>query len=342
MEKFVQYAVHDSPLYKLSNRKRMLTILKMTVEESTFIRRRRIYNLFETEDKYKSKLPALKHKARQIQSPETVLKRIQTRLANLLGRIELPDYLHSARKGCSYKSNARAHTFGHSVARIDIKKFYERAHVSYIQKYFLDELKCSRDIAHRLTPLVSYDRRLPTGSPASPIVSFLAYRPMFDELYTLANSMGLTMTVYVDDVVVSGPVLASRFIQPAQAIIGRYGLCAHKFSTTCAGLPAVITGLQQTANGESAPPKRFRKIRALETELRRTTDLKHKAVLLKGLIGQYREGRELIPNALSHANRYQREFEALPDEVRLNASRRRRGSHPRRKTRGLNRISLRS
>ncbi|BFI95979.1 MAG: hypothetical protein RSP_14890 [Rhodanobacter sp.] len=342
MKKLVQYAIHNSPLYKLSSRKRMLTILKMTAEESAFIRRKRVYNHFETEDKYKSELPALKHKARQIQSPETVLKRVQTRLANLLGRIELPDYLHSARKGCSYKSNARAHAFGHSVARIDIKKFYERVHVSYIQKYFLDDLKCSRDIAHRLTELVSYDRRLPTGSPASPIMSFLAYRSMFDELHVLATSMGLTMTVYVDDVVVSGPGLSSHFIQPAQAIIGRYGLCAHKFSTTCAGLPTVITGLQQTANGESAPPTRFRKLRALETELRRTTDLKHKAVLLKGLIGQYREGMELIPNALSHANRYQREFDRLPDEVRLKASRRRRrGSQPRRLNRVQSRISHR-
>lgn len=335
MERLVQYARWDSPLYKLSNRKRMLIILKMTAEESASTRRKRVYNLFETEDKYKSELPALQHKARQIQSPEAVLKRVQTRLANLLGRIELPDYLHSARKGHSYKSNARAHAFGHSVARIDIKKFYERAHASYIQKYFLEELKCSQDVAHRLTELVSYDRRLPTGSPASPIISFLAYRPMFDELHALATSMGLTMTVYVDDVVVSGPGIASHFIQPAQAIVSRFGLRAHKFSTTCAGLPMVITGLQQTADGESAPPKRFRKIRALETELRRTTDLKHKAVLLKGLIGQYREGRELIPNALSHANRYQREFEALPEEIRQNTSRRRRrGPKLRRQTKG--------
>lgn len=342
MEKLVQYAVHDSPLYKLSSRKRMLTILKMTAEESTSIRRKRVYNLFDTEDKYKSELPALKHKTRHIQSPEAVLKRVQTRLANLLVRIELPNYLHSARKGCSYKSNARAHAFGHSVARVDIKKFYERAHVSHIQKYFLEELKCSRDIAHRLAELVSYDRRLPTGSPASPIISFLAYRPMFDELHAIATSMGLIMTVYVDDVVVSGLGIASRFIRPAQVVIAKYGLCAHKFFTTCAGLPTVITGLQQTATGESAPPNRFRKIRALETELRRTTDLKHKAVLLKGLIGQYREGRELIPNALSHANRYQREFEDLPDEVRLNASRRRRGSQPRRQTSRRGRKSLRS
>lgn len=334
MDKPVQYAIQDSQLYRLSSRKRMFTLLKMTAEESAFIRRKRVYSLFKTEDKYKSALPALKHKPRDIQSPEAVLKRVQTRLADLLVRIELPDYLHSARKGCSYKSNARAHDFGHSVARVDIKKFYERAHVSYIQRYFLDELKCSSDIAHRLTELVSYKNKLPTGSPASPIMSFLAYRPMFEELHALARSMDLTMTVYVDDVVVSGPGLASRFIQPAQAIIARYGLCAHKFSTTCAGLPIVITGLQQTAVGESVPPGRFRKIRALETELRRTTDPAHKAVLLKGLIGQYREGASLIPNALSHANRYQREFDALPTEVRLKASgRRRRGSKVKRRGR---------
>lgn len=345
MKEPVQYALQDSPLYRLSSRKRMLAILKMLPEESASIRRKRVYNCFETQDRYKSQLPALRHKARQIQSPEAVLKRVQARLADLLARIELPDYLHSARKGRSYKTNARAHPFGHSVARIDIKKFYERAHASYIHKYFLDELKCSPDVAYRLTELVSYERRLPTGSPASPIISFLAYRPMFDELHVLAASMGLKMTVYVDDVVVSGPGIASRFIQPAQAIIASYGLCAHKFSTTCAGLPMVITGLQQTAEGESAPPKRFRKIRALETELRRTTDLEQKLVLLKGLIGQYREGSELIPNALSHANRYQRELEALPDEVRIKASRRRRrGPKSRRQSRGsrLSRGSRRS
>ena len=149
MKESVRYALRDSPLYRLSSRKRMLTILKMTAEESTSIRRKRVYNLFETQDRYKSDLPALKHKARQIQSPEAVLKRVQTRLANLLARIELPNYLHSARKGRSYKSNARAHAFGHSVARIDIKKFYERAHASYIHTYFLEELKCSRDVAYR-------------------------------------------------------------------------------------------------------------------------------------------------------------------------------------------------
>lgn len=327
MEKPIQYSVQASPLYRLSSRKRMLGILKMTVAESAALRRKKAYNLFQTADKYRSELPALKHKARHIQSPEAVLKRVQARLAKLLVRIELPDYLHSARKGCSYKSNARAHAFGHSVARIDIKKFYERAHVSHIHRYFLDVLKCSQDVAHRLAEIVSLDKRLPTGSPASPIMSFLAYRPMFDELHALAISMELTMTVYVDDVVVSGPGFASRFIQPAQAIIAKYDLCAHKFSTSCAGQPIIITGLQQTAHGESAPPSRFRKIRALETELRRTTDVEHQAVLLKALIGQYREGRELIPNALSHANRYQRTLDGLPAGVRLKSSRRpKRGS----------------
>lgn len=332
MDKPVQYAMKDSPLYRLSSRKRMLSILKMKPEESASIRRKRTYNLFDTPDKYKSDLPALKHKPRHIQSPEAVLKRVQGRIADLLVRIELPEYLHSARKRRSYKTNARVHPFGYSVAKVDIKKFYERAHVSYIHRYFVDELRCSSDIAHRLTQLVSYGTRLPTGSPASPIMSFLAYRSMFKELHALALSMDLTMTVYVDDVVVSGPGLASRFIAPARAIIARYGLSAHKFSTTCAGLPTVITGLQQTAAGEAVPPARFRKIRALETELRWTTDPAHKAVLLKGLIGQYREGVGLIPNALSHANRHQREFDALPTEVRLKASgKRRRGPRGQRK-----------
>ncbi len=97
MEKPVQYAIKDSPLYRLSSRKRMLSILKMTSDESAFIRRKRTYHLFDTPDKYKSELPALKHKPRHIQSPEAVLKRVQGRIADLVVRIELPGVFFTLR-----------------------------------------------------------------------------------------------------------------------------------------------------------------------------------------------------------------------------------------------------
>jgi hypothetical protein len=146
---------------------------------------------------------------------------------------------------------------------------------------------------------------------------------MFQELFELATSMGFTMTVYVDDVVVSGPGIASRFIEPAKAIIARHGLCAHKFSTSSAGQPVVVTGLRQTAAGESVPSARFQKIRALKNELEKSKDPEQQVALLKGLIGQYREGRGLIPNALSHANNFRKKLDALPEEVREKVSRRR-------------------
>jgi len=251
-----------------------------------------------------------------------LLKKTQKRLTDLLSRIELPEYLHSARKGHSYKTNALQHTFGHSLARIDIKKFYESTYISYVQRYFSEVLCCVPDVAHQLADISTFGKRLPTGSPLSPLLSFLAYQPMFDELYKLAREMELTMTVYVDDVVVSGPGVASRFIEPASKIIARYGLRAHKFSTSSAGSPLVITGVERRQTGDVAPGARFRKIRALQTELARARTPERKCLFLKALIGQYREGHALIPNALVHAKRYERELNKFPVAAVKSRSRR--------------------
>ncbi|WP_266170169.1 reverse transcriptase family protein [Dyella subtropica] len=317
----IQYPIERSPLFGLQSRKRMCALLGCTTAELAVIRRhkRKLYNHFETADKYGSQHPALVHKPRKIQSPDPDLAKIQARLMDLLKRIELPDYLHSARKNRSYKTNAQCHKYGHGVAKLDVRKFYESTRDSYVYQFFFGKLKCSPDVAHRLTEIACLGRRLPTGSPLSPLMSFLAYGDMFNELANLAKAMELSITVYVDDIVVSGATKASKFIAPAKKIIARHGLSAHKFSVRPAGAPIIVTGVCNTEKGATIPPARYRKIRALKEELGKAKSNERRVVYLKALIGQYREASSFISNAKSHAMAYQRLLEATSQGVKHKA-----------------------
>ena len=319
----------------------MCALLGCTTEELAVIRRykRTLYSLFDTVDKYRSKHPILVHKSRKIQSPDPDLAKIQARLMDLLKRIELPDYLHSARKNRSYKTNARCHQYGHGVAKLDVRKFYESTRDSYVNKFFVHKLNCSPDVAHRLTEIACLERRLPTGSPLSPLMSFLAYSDMFDELADLAKAMGLSMTVYVDDIVVSGPTNAPRFIDPARRIIARHGLSAHKISVRPVGAPVVVTGVYNTENGPTIPPARYRKIRALKLELERAKTIDDRVMYLKALIGQYREASGFVINAKSHAMSYQRLLDAALPGARRKAGKKGRRRSGRIKSLLSNRVS---
>jgi hypothetical protein len=155
---------------------------------------------------------------------------VQRRLADLLSRLALPDYLHSTGKGCSYRTNAQCHQGSGRAFRIDIRKFYQNVHDAYVLRFFRDRMECSADVAHLLTELTCYQRHLPTGSPLSPVMSFLAYWQMFDELNDIAKSADLVMTVYVDDVVMSGPNAKGTLIPICKKIIKKYSLRGHKIS----------------------------------------------------------------------------------------------------------------
>jgi len=298
-----EYPINDSRLFKLSNKRKLAELLEVSSAEIRFgcVAPNR-YRLWPTSQKYPSNAPELYQKSRDIEEPVKSLKAIQDRLAKLLARIKTPQYLYSAKKGRSYLSNASSHMGSGQAIRIDIKGFYKNAKDKYVRRFFLDDLRCSPDIAHILTELICWDGHLPTGSPASPIISYFAYRPMFEELHALALSIGATMTVYVDDIVFSGEKVNGSLIPKAKGIIKKSGLKGHKISFFNKAQTRIITGVAVTPNGQLLiPNKRHRKIRVLEREYRNATDPNHREIYRKALIGQYREGSRLEPSFLGKA-----------------------------------------
>lgn len=65
-----------------------------------------------------------KGKARKIQKPLEKLELVHTRIASLLSRIALPEYLHSGKKKCSNVTNAKAHLNNEKMMTTDIKAFF--------------------------------------------------------------------------------------------------------------------------------------------------------------------------------------------------------------------------
>jgi len=305
------YSLEQSPLYRLNSKRKLADLLGCTFSDLKKAARSKQYQCFDTQDKYDSRHKDLQHKARKVEAPKGELEVIQRRLAVLLSRIETPDYLQSATRGRSYRTNAERHEFGRAVGRIDIRKFYPSVKAGRVGVFFTETLKCGRDIAYWLTELTCLEGRLPTGSAISPYISYWACKPMFDELHEVAVARELRLTVYVDDIVVSGSRGVGGFIALGKAIVAKHGFFAHKLAVYRPGQDFVVTGVRQCRAGMSLPHPRFRRIRALTDELRRAKTPARKALFLRALVGQYREASELLPVAKERARHFDAVLTAL-------------------------------
>jgi RNA-directed DNA polymerase len=232
------------------------------------------YRLFSTRD------------GRAVQEPKRSLQLTHMRIHKLLSRVETPPYLHSARKGLSYLTNARAHKPDVPVVKVDIKKFFRSVPRVAIFRFFVNTLKCREDVAGILSDILTYDCHLPTGGSASPIISYYAFKPMFDALYVLAQENSLVMTCYVDDVTFSGKRANNAVLQSARKVIAASGLKSHKLREFSSDQPRVVTGLCNSPKGERVPNKLqlkiaedFKRLRAADSD-----DEKRKA--LKPLLGR--------------------------------------------------------
>lgn len=232
-------------------------------------------------------------KGRWIENPKPALKRIQARFAFLLAQIETPEYLHSAVKGRSYITNASKHKAVHGAIKTDVRKFYPSARASFVNRFLVEELCWAKDVAWLMTNLLTLRGHLPTGGNASPILSYWAYKPMFDEVARLAEEHGCVFTLYVDDMTLSGEFANRRLIHEARKVVGRFGLQAHKSHFFEPGRPRVITGVAQTRSGRKLPLRRQKLIRDGELQLRAASSDEERLAILRPLLGRIFEAVEI-------------------------------------------------
>ena len=206
-------------LYKIK-RKRDLFIL-LHIDENKL-----------NEELYKYKV-CIKDKKRLLEKPSEELKSIQRNILYKLYQLDFPQYVFSGIKGRSAFGNAIYHINCKYMLKLDMSKFFPNTHRNNIYEFFKDKLKMSSDVSSICTDIVTvnyekedveidyevYDflkrkkikntNHLPSGTPTSQILSYLANIDMFDKIIEYTKKHKLQCSIYVDDITISS---SNRYI----------------------------------------------------------------------------------------------------------------------------------
>ena len=198
-------------------------------------------------------------KKRLLANPIEPLKGIQRRInETILREVPMPWHVQGAVASRSPFTNATDHVGQRCVVRIDIRNFFPEITNRQVYNVWVKRLGYSPRAGSLLTPLTTYRGSLPLGAPTSSSLANLVLLGADSEIWTLARSMNLTYTRFVDDLVFSGddprPLISSvvRFLHQAGFNISRKKLEIMGPS----GLQAV-TGF--SVNGKSPSVPRFRR-----------------------------------------------------------------------------------
>lgn len=254
-----RYSITSSPLYGLASHTRLAEILYWA---GTTGQLRHFSSRPENYSRYIDK--SKPGKDRLIEAPAKRVKEFQTRLLDLLRRIELPNYLHSARPGRSYLSNSAAHCEAEGcTVTMDINSFYPSVTLQHVGRFFERDMKCSNDVAATLANLHCCDGHLATGSPASPLLSFWANRDVFDAIDRRVQLRGGVFTLYIDDMGITGKGIGHTDVRWVSRLLGSAGLTLKETKTRVfrAHAPKLITGRACRHGVSRAPNKQHRKMR---------------------------------------------------------------------------------
>jgi hypothetical protein len=165
-----------------------------------------------------------------------------------------------------------------------------------VMRMFQLDFECAEDVAHRLADICCYKQEhLPTGSALSGRIAFFAARSMFDEIAALVSTAGCRLTVYVDDITISGNAASKRLLSDVEKVVRVHGLkTKHKKSVTYASnSPKSVTGAVVTETELRLPNVRHQKIWRTRKELQSAKGI-DRANLQRVLRGRIQEAKQIL------------------------------------------------
>jgi hypothetical protein len=276
----------ESPFYRLQSKSKLAELLYVGVPKIKVIGK--TDNLYFDFTK-----PKKDGTTRSISAPRDDLKAIQSRISDLLSRIAPPDYLFAPVSGRSYVDNAARHLGATSVHLLDIEDFFPSCTANKVVWFFMTRMGCSRDVTVLLKNIVTRNDALPQGSPCSPILAYLCYVDMWDDIDALVTAAGCLLSVYADDLTISGPVVPESLVWEIKKTLVKHG---HRYKISKERSrhlkPTEITGTILSGNVLLAPNRQHKKISVVRRELAATTSLPHKEKLeaqLRGRVAQFKQ-----------------------------------------------------
>ena len=251
-----EYELTQSPFFKLYSVDKLLNILKVEREIlEDILNFPGNYYTFKTSN------------GRNIQTPskDLSLYLIHNCIANHLRAIITPDYLFSDKKNCTVYDNASVHLGCDILLNIDISKFFPSTTYIKVFKFFRYKLLCSTEIADILSHLCTINGHIPTGSQISMRLAFLVNQGLFNDLYNLAISKNIKMSLWVDDISFSGAEVTPTFKYKVYKIIEEYGfkVSEHKTKLSYKGQPKSVTGIFIDGDKSIGANEHYKKRRVL-------------------------------------------------------------------------------
>lgn len=253
------HPLNQSSLYKLTRRAKLARLLGLTNGQLRSLSRNSS-RLYREKDIPKKDGQGLRH----IEDPAKLLKVTQRRIADILAKITPPKFLYCPVKRRCYVTNAAQHRGNRVVKSLDIKKYFPNTKAQRVFWFFATVMQCERDIAATITSLACFDGHLPTGSPLSPIMAFYAHYDMWSKIEEVCDRHAITLTVYIDDITVSGEKVPETAMWEIKQAIHGTGLRYHK-EKEFFDRPAEVTGVFVKGSQLSAPDKQYKKLRIAES-----------------------------------------------------------------------------
>lgn len=298
------HKIKDSALFNVRTRKKLADILlcapgHLKSVESTEIRYKKRWKPKDSDTAPWLKHPPPPEQAanyRPIDIPVEPLKRIQARIASLLSRIEPPTFLCSPVKGVSYVDNAKRHVNSKAFWLLDIADYFPSCTADRVAWFFSTVMKCAPDVAALLVSLVTDNGRLPQGSPCSPILAYFSNMKMWEDIASAVASAGCILSVYADDITMSGVTVPGALVWDVKQIIVKNGFSLKREKeVSLMGSPADITGVIVRNGTLKLPNRQLRKLAELKKLQRATTDKALSIKLenqVKGRLAQRRQIEE--------------------------------------------------
>jgi len=242
-------------LLGLTSKKKLAFFLGCSTKDLYDLSSDRYYHLFPIKNGDKS---------RNCEVPTGKLKLIHGLVHKELRKEQLPSWFFSC-KGRGYVANANWHARPNIyLVKMDLSRFYPSCKINYIFKLFRDKegYALPGDIAGLLAKILTYKGHIPTRSSVSGLLAFWSYHHCFNEIYKYSAAHNFKMSLYVDDITLSGLKPPSKvFIHTIENIIKKYKLSPNneKLKLYVPFRSKLVTGVIIGPSGNKNIPNKLRK-----------------------------------------------------------------------------------
>ena len=166
---------------------------------------------------------------RIINKPDPELKTILRKInRHYLQRLYLPDSLHGSVKFRSPKTNALPHIAETVIIKLDISDFFPSIKFPRVYQLFLDYGFSGKE-AEILSKLTTFNNKLAQGFPTSSSIANLIIKSSLEpRIKNICEKYGFNLTIYQDDITISGDRKILKFLSLFIRIIQQEGFSINK------------------------------------------------------------------------------------------------------------------